>query len=110
MIYNISGTNDVSLQDITEEEKIQIIKLLNLEIENDNIELKKIATPKVYKDIYYEIYFYTSNDENIYNTEKNYNVDINLKKIDNNNYSFTVSSITGKSIEVLEQIIDKYKK
>ena len=110
IIYNIIGSDNVSLKDITEDEKNQIIQLLNLEIENDSIEFKKIATPKVYKDISYKIYFYTSNDENIYTTEKSYNLCINFKKIDNNKYCFDVSSITGKSIEVLEQIINKYKK
>ena len=41
IIYNIIGSDNVSLKDITEDEKNQIIQLLNLEIENDSIEFKK---------------------------------------------------------------------
>ena len=41
IIYNLIAPNNVSLKDITEDEKNQIIQLLNLEIENDSIEFKK---------------------------------------------------------------------
>ena len=70
-------------------------------------EEKRILTGKISGS---EDEYYKSNDENIYTTEKSYNLCINFKKIDNNKYCFDVSSITGKSIEVLEQIINKYKK
>lgn len=109
IMYNLIGTNNVSLKDITEDEKNQIIQILNLEIESDNIEFEKISVPKTYKDIYYTIYFYTSNDENIDNTKQNSNLDTDFEKIGNNKYSCTISNM-GKSIEVLEKIRSKYKK
>lgn len=109
IMYNLIGTNNVSLKDITEDEKNQIIQILNLEIESDNIEFEKISVPKTYKDIYYTIYFYTSNDENIDNTKQNSNLDKDFEKIGNNKYNCTISNM-GKSIEVLEQIRSKYKK
>jgi len=111
IIYNLIAPNNVSLKDITEDEKNQIIQLLNLEIENDNIELKKIATPKVYKDISYKIYFYTSNDvKNVHTKKQKSDFDIDFKKIGINKYRFTISNIGREHILVLEQIVNKYKK
>ena len=109
IMYNLIGINNISLKDITEDEKNQIIQILNLEIESDNIEFEKISVPKTYKDIYYTIYFYTSNDENIDNTKQNSNSDTDFEKIGNNKYSCAISNM-GKSIDALQQIIYKYRK
>lgn len=114
LFYNLLGTNNISLKEINSNEKEEILKIINLNNIKDNVELEKLETPKTYKDIYYTLYFsINSENEDILNNIEIDNLYIDLSKIEESNnivkYRCTISNM-GKSIEVLEQIIDKYKK
>ncbi len=114
LFYNLLGTNNISLKEITSNEKEEILKIVNLNNIKDNVELEKLETPKTYKDIYYTLYFsINSENEDILNNIEIDNLYIDLSKIEESNnivkYRCTISNM-GKSIEVLEQIIDKYKR
>lgn len=77
----------------------------------NKIELKKLDTPKTYKDIYYIIYFSINLNDNKYTLNSNEIVDFKYIEEKNNiiKYSATTSNM-GKNIEVLDKIIDKYGK
>ena len=117
MLYifdNLFGANIIKLNQITSGEKEEILKIINLNGIKDNIELEKIETPKVYKDIYYILYFSTNSEsKEKFNDKKIDNLDINFSEImEKNNivqYRCTISNM-GKSIEMLEQIRDRYGK
>lgn len=117
MLYifdNLFGANIIKLNQITSGEKEEILKIINLNGIKDNIELEKIETPKVYKDIYYILYFSTNSEsKEKFNDKKIDNLDINFSEImEKNNivqYRCTISNM-GKSIEILEQIRDRYGK
>lgn len=113
VMYCLLGTNNVNLKNIANNDKSEIIKILNLEIEVDDIELEKLETPKTYKDIYYKLYFSINSEDkkSIKNINAN-NLEANFSKIKANNnkirYCCTIYSETGKSIEFLEEIRNKY--
>lgn len=117
MLYifdNLFGANIIKLNQITSGEKEEILKIINLNGIKDNIELEKIETPKVYKDIFYILYFSTNSEsKEKFNDKKIDNLDINFSEImEKNNivqYRCTISNM-GKSIEILEQIRDRYGK
>ncbi len=102
-IWVLSGKtsyNTVNLKNINEQEKQEIIQLLELQEISDYIELEKIKIPLVHKDIYYRIYFYITDN----NIELNNN---SLYKVGNNRY-YDIVSDKGKTIDILENIFDKY--
>lgn len=113
VMYCLLGKNNVNLKDIATDDKSKIVEILNLEIEVDNIEFEKLETPKTYKDIYYKIYFSVNLEDkkNIKNIKAD-NLEANFSEIeeknDNIRYCCTIYSETGKSIEFLEKIMDKY--
>lgn len=113
VMYWLLGTNTVNLKDITNDDKSGIIKILNLEIEVDNIEFEKLETPKTYKDIYYKLYFTINSEDkqSIKNTNAN-NLEANFSEVKEKNnkirYCCTIYSEKGKSIEVFEEIRNKY--
>ena len=85
MLYifdNLFGANIIKLNQITSGEKEEILKIINLNGIKDNIELEKIETPKVYKDIYYILYFSTNSEsKEKFNDKKIDNLDINFSEI-----------------------------
>jgi hypothetical protein len=113
IMYCLLGTDNVNLENITNDDKSEIINILNLEIDIDNIEFKKIETPKVYKDIYYKLYFsINSENQSSINDIKTDDIEANFSKIkeDTNKikYCCTIYSVTGKNIEFLEKIRERY--
>lgn len=115
LLYNLFGNNSVNLKEITSSEREKILEVVGLNNINDNFELERLEKPKTYKDIYYILYFSMnlSNNQDRLNDRKIGNVDINFNKIEEKDnitkYRCTISNM-GKSIQVLEQLIDKYKK
>ena len=113
LFYNLFGTNSIDLKEITSNEKEKILKVIGLNSINDSLELEKLETPKTYKDIYYILYFSMNVNDNkdILNNNKIDNIDIDFSSIEEKDniikYRCTVSNM-GKSINSLEQIIDKY--
>lgn len=93
--------NTVSLKNIEEQEKQEIIELMELQEISEHIDLEKIRVPLVYKDIYYRIYFYVA-DSSIEITNNS------IHKLGNNRYFYIISD-KGRTIKLLENIIDKYK-
>lgn len=89
--------------------KKEIIKIIGLNDLYDEITLEKLEVPKIYKDIYYKIYFWVLKDDVINELNTNTNLYIDYNKISDSKYSCIISN-QGKSIEILEQIINKYKK
>lgn len=82
LFYNLLGTNNISLKEITSNEKEEILKIINLNNIKDNVELEKLETPKTYKDIYYTLYFsINSENEDILNNIEIDNLYIDLSKI-----------------------------
>lgn len=111
-MYNIFGDDITKLDNINENEKSEIISLMNLDDYYDEINLEKIAVPLTYRDIYYKIYFNCSSNIDIDNIKSNSNSDIDLyfNKIKDNQYICTVSNITDKQIDILEEIRNNYSK
>lgn len=111
-MYNIFGDDITKLDNINENEKSEIISLMNLDDYYDEINLEKIAVPLTYRDIYYKIYFNCSSNIDIDNIKSNSNSDIDLyfNKIKDNQYICTVSNITDKQIDILKEIRNNYSK
>lgn len=111
LLYNLLGNNSINLKEITSSEKEEILKMLNLNNSDNNIELEKLESPKTYKDKYYIIYFSTDlDDKDVLNNKTNnlYREFIKIKEKNNIvKYRCTISNM-GKSIKILEQIVDKY--
>ena len=103
-LYNNLSNNKYDLKNISDSQKKEIIELLNCtEISNDII-LNETQVPKSYRDIYYQIYFETNNEDikkyiissDIYGRD--------LKELKNNNYCCAIYREDDKSIEILEEI------
>ena len=111
-MYNIFGDDITKLDNIKKKKKSEIISLMNLDDYYDEINLEKIAVPLTYRDIYYKIYFNCSSNIDIDNIKSNSNSDIDLyfNKIKDNQYICTVSNITDKQIDILEEIRNNYSK
>ena len=111
LLYNLLGNNSINLKEITSSEKEEILKMLNLNNSDNNIELEKLESPKTYKDKYYIIYFSTDlDDKDVLNNKTNNLYREFIKTKEKNNivkYRCTISNM-GKSIKILEQIVDKY--
>ena len=111
LLYNLLGNNSINLKEITSSEKEEILKMLNLNNSDNNIELEKLESPKTYNDKYYIIYFSTDlDDKDVLNNKTNnlYREFIKIKEKNNIvKYRCTISNM-GKSIKTLEQIMDKY--
>lgn len=111
LLYNLLGNNSINLKEITSSEKEEILKMLNLNNMYNNIELEKLEIPKTYKDKYYIIYFSTDLDDKDGLNNKTNNLYREFIKIKEKNnivkYRCTISNM-GKSIKILEQIVDKY--
>lgn len=104
IFFNIFGYNKYGLKNISDNQKKEIIELLNCtEISNDII-LNEMQVPKSYRDIYYQIYFETNNKDikKYVITSDIYGRD--LKELKNNNYCCTIYRNDDKSIEILEEI------
>ena len=104
IFFNIFGYNKYDLKNISDNQKKEIIELLNCtEISNDII-LNEMQVPKSYRDIYYQIYFETNNEDikkyiissDIYGRD--------LEELKNNNYCCAIYREDDKSIEILEEI------
>ena len=108
-MYNLFGDDITKLKDINENEKREIISLLNLDEFYDEINLEKIEVPLTYKDIYYKIYFNSSTNIDIDNIKANSDLYLNFDKIKDTQYSCTVSNM-GKNIDILEEIRTTYSK
>lgn len=111
-MYNLFGDDITKINNINENEKSEIISLMNLDDYYDEINLEKIAVPLTYRDIYYKIYFNCSSNIDIDNIKSNSNSDIDLyfNKIKDNQYICTISNITDKQIDILEEIRNNYSK
>lgn len=111
LLYNLFGYNSVNLKDIASNEKEEILEVIGVNNIKDELELEKIETPKTYKDIYYVLYFSMNLDANKDELNNNEKVEYKVIKEKDNliKYCCTISD-HGKSIMVLEQIIDKYNK
>ena len=104
IFFNIFGYNKYDLKNISDNQKKEIIELLNCtEISNDII-LNEMQVPKSYRDIYYQIYFETNNKDikRYVITSDIYGRD--LKELKNNNYCCAIYREDDKSIEILEEI------
>lgn len=111
-MYNLFGDDITKIDNITENEKREIISLMNLDDYYDEISIEKIAVPLTYRDIYYKIYFNCSSNIDINNIKSKSNSDIDLyfNKIKDNQYICTVSNIIDKQIDILEKIRNNYSK
>ena len=108
-LYVLFGNTVISLNNITDIEKQSIINLMNLDDLDCEISLEKMEIPNTYKDIYYKIYFKLSEDENMDIIKSDSDIYTNFVKLDNDNYSCTISNM-GKNIELLEEIRKTYEK
>lgn len=113
-MYNLFGDDITKIDNITENEKREIISLMNLDDYYDEISLEKIAVPLTYRDIYYKIYFNCSSNIDINNikskSNSNSGIDLYFNKIKDNQYICTVSNIIDKQIDILEKIRNNYSK
>lgn len=109
LLYNTFSNKIINISNINDFEKKEIIKIIGLNDLYDEITLEKLEVPKIYKDIYYKIYFWVLKDDVINELNTNTNLYIDYNKISDSKYSCIISN-QGKSIEILEQIINKYKK
>ena len=109
-MYNLFGDDITKIDNITENEKREIISLMNLDDYYDEISLEKIAVPLTYRDIYYKIYFNCSSNIDIDKTKSNSDIDLYFNKIKDNQYICTVSNIIDKQIDILEKIGNNYSK
>ena len=111
-MYNLFGDDITKIDNISENEKREIISLMNLDDYYDEISLEKIAVPLTYRDIYYKIHFNCSSNIDINNIKSNSNSDIDLyfDKIKDNQYICTLSNIIDKQIDILEKIRNNYSK
>lgn len=103
-LYNNLSNNKYDLKNISDNQKKEIIELINCtEISNDII-LNEMQVPKSYRDIYYQIYFETNNEDikKYIITSDIYGRD--LKELKNNNYCCTIYRNDDKSIDILEAI------
>lgn len=114
ILFNqLFGNNVVRLKTITNEDKTIIIDLMNLSDAANRISIEKIETPKIYKDIYYKVYFEINKDQTyIKNTSSiNNGIYTDFKKIktknDKEKYSCTISAFGN--LETLDNIMKKYK-
>ena len=108
-LYVLFGNTFINLNNITDIEKQSIISLMNLDDLDCEISLEKMEIPNTYKDIYYKIYFKLSEDKNMDNIKSDSDIYTNFVKLDNDNYSCTISNM-GKNIELLEEIRKTYEK
>lgn len=110
-MYNLFGDDITKIDNINENEKREIISLMNLDDYYDEINLEKIAVPLTYRDIYYKIYFNCSSNIDINNIKSNSNSDIDLyfDRIKDDQYICTVSNME-KQIDILEEIRNNYSK
>ena len=109
MFFNIFGNDKYDLKNISDLQKQNIILFLNCQEISDEIELTEMQIPKVYKDIYYEIYLQTDNNkvkEYISKAETDvYSIDI--KEFKNNSYCCVINRKDSKSIELFESIANR---
>ena len=108
-IYNLLGDDITKINNVTENEKREIISLMKLDDYCNEISLEKITVPLTYRDIYYKIYFSCSTNIDIDNIESDQKYDLNFDKIKDNQYICTVSYME-KQIDILERIRGKYSK
>ena len=110
-MYNLFGDDITKIDNINENEKREIISLMNLDDYYDEINLEKIAVPLTYRDIYYKIYFNCSSNIDINNIKSNSNSDIDLyfDRVKDDQYICTVSNME-KQIDILEEIRNNYSK
>lgn len=108
-MYNLFGDDITKIDNINENEKREIISLMNLDDYYDEINLEKIAVPLTYRDIYYKIYFNCTTDIDIDNIKSNSNSDIDLyfDKTKDGQYTCTVSNME-KEVDILEEIRTNY--
>lgn len=109
LFYNTFGNNRYDLKNISEFQKQNILLFLNCDEISDEIELIEMQIPKVYKDIYYEIYLKTNSNkvkDYILKAETDlYHIDV--KELKNNNYCCVINRKDSKSIELLESIANR---
>ena len=113
VVFVVMGYDTVNLNNISDDDKNKIIESLNLDIDINSIEFEKIETPKTFKDISYDLYFsVNSEDKSEIKNIKIENIDARVKELEEKDnrirYCYTISSVTGKSIEFLEDLINKY--
>ena len=110
-MYNLFGDDITKINNINENEKREIISLMNLDEYYDEINLEKIAVPLTYRDIYYKVYFKCSTDIDIDNlgTSPNSDLDMYFDKIKDNQYICTISNME-EQVELLEEIRSTYSK
>lgn len=110
-MYNLFGDDITKIDNINENEKREIISLMNLDDYYDEINLEKIAVPLTYRDIYYKVYFKCSTDIDIDNlgTSPNSDLDMYFDKIKDNQYICTISNME-EQVELLEEIRSTYSK
>ena len=108
--FNTFGNIQYDLKNISEKQKENIITILNCNEISNEIELIEMQVPKVYKDIYYEIYFKTNNKsiKDYISADRNDSIyGIDLKELNDNNYCCNIYRKDDKSIDILETIINK---
>lgn len=107
ILFGLAGSNKVvDLSDIDEDTREEIIKLMNLSDISNDVKLIKAQMPTVYRDIYYEIYFYSN--RNVSKAGENsdeYGRD--LANIKDNEYSCTIYRLDDSSIELLENLFNE---
>ena len=112
-MYNLFGEDITKIDNINENEKREIISLMNLDDYYDEINLEKIAVPLTYRDIYYKIYFNCSSNIDIDNikskSKSNSDIDLYFDKIKDDQYICTVSNME-KQVDILEEIRNNYSK
>ena len=104
IFFNIFGNNKYDLKNISDNQKKEIIELLNCTEISKEIKLNEMQVPKTYRDIYYQVYFETNNKDikKYVITSDIYGRD--LKELKNNNYCCAIYREDDKSIEILEEI------
>lgn len=105
-IYNLIGNNKYDLKSISDVKRNEIITILHCNEISNEIELMEMQIPKVYKDIYYEIYLKTDN-QNIKDYVSKIETDlygIDFKELNKNNYRCVVYRKDDKSIDILEAL------